>query len=1601
MEMDASPLLGLITSPNPVVAKRASKPAPKNTRLYIEIASNKAVEPPKLFSPLVRDQEAPVFSLTIGSQFTVEDLARTIESAQGLDIKALFKGNRPLMFTDRICNVLQPNDTVVVYSNLVTSEDSGSNDEAMMKCADLVSKAPLKARFINILITPALLRAFLGFCALPSELALESLLFVLDVERFRHAPPSMARLLANYIYLSYIAPVAPLRINISGRMRDRVPWPFLPNWDYNPWLFDEILASIGFTLKKHTLLRFERSPVGLVALMQRGFNHEDYIRPLNMDSDPMAAIARYEPNIDVVIWVNELEFDAVGTQMLTNLSKLTTGFREKLLERILAQFVNEHHAYCLSSGYFRLATQLVPLQKQRKIKKTRKLCSFFGDNPNEALLRQQLMAVVPPSSHLMAARAAAELVARKQVAEAQRREVCGLNRQDSVDSSVLAERRLMEADSDSDVEQEHEGWAERAMKHRSFDSLDGECQRAELCQRTTDNGWTSGDNSPLANPRRGKEKHPGAYNDQTMDRALSMIGMPNSDTQSNNSSASSSPRELPKAREQDVPMSHVRFMAAGIPSSGYRRKQRLNQSYSVYSTHGTAYNSADGRSNGPPLSTEGKGSVIFERKKRVDKLREFFGRSDPVNPLDYFQQRDSQGSVRSTSTSVDTESIEPHLTPAQRQLLVRRRRKLKALLGEQVDEQIIGLSPSVSFDSLGTQLESVGSFCPLPSNGPTEQDSLRNAKIRQYSKIREVLGESAPVPSLYLGAKEPALLAEQILAQRRRTKLEAMLGGVPENLTTFYKTDADRTQAKKNSAYLSDASSDGERQAYESIRQQRMQCLEQTGGSEHLAKIGGSINGSCLPASPSDSDDSYEFVPLKSPCIQKATLPQPALVEQKNPSSAQTRGWRLTLTKPVNTSSPLTPVEPSNSSWEVAHPAPIAEDVISISEADNPSPVRAQFWMTSSPESQASVVASERANKRTSLMATLRASKANIIGSLKRATPSTASVNLTQQHPGRPRASSQSSNSSVGSKRRSNINPKLGFLSKIAKPSALTDKKKINPPVIPPMRASSIKPLSPLPPISPNNFEASFDRGMALREVVAVAEYISSRAESPKQLNLPPRVSSAKKQHANVYYPHQHMIASALLSSNMQSTRQRKHPSSKAPSKTVHWFDSPNMHGKGRASSSSEESTYSNNYYPETPLNSAHTSPQASAKSSMELGMAIVLRSPSMKKPSIKSPIVCPKQADPMGFPKLPVGLPQVPQMALAHKASISAVGGRRIEKILKADKPCTNPNVYSNIVTIRARRTQSFAIQRRLERATVGRKRSNTIGTGRQAETHTKTNNDPDAFPRAEKPSRRVQSMITAAQMTGECKLSRNRCVTVIPLRLELQRLLTRKLSKTSNVTRQFHIEGSEMATLRKISELLNATDERSGGGPTCRSQYIRMTSDALCAMSPQSTLQDKPESSGQGSLDTQRVCHPYKRHSCVLDYQQSEVEVSQTGAQIKCNSRFRSKSCPGRYSRKKDLPISPKISRYLSSAKASSPRQCGSFTFGPSSTSGYPYQRISLALLSRPPMGRAQASNGRRSLDTRPARGTYSPYTAASIRRYASISGPTHTRLLPKPAQ
>ncbi|KAJ1858877.1 hypothetical protein LPJ76_000635 [Coemansia sp. RSA 638] len=1510
------------------------------------------------------------FAVTVdaGEATLVEELARIIENTMHHKFAcvALFRGRTPLLFGQRVRDVLRANDTVVVYTgddccDAGTSQGSSScssdlviidfargaaqqDDECLFvplsetrmprlrvssalsavsvgrvdmgPVGRVVSHAPLKVRFINVLVNPQLLRAFLGFCALPAELALESLLFVLDVERFRHVQPSMARLLANYIYLSYVAPGAPLAVNVSAMMRDRIPWPFLPGWEYNPWVFDEILASVGFMLKKHTLLRFERSPIGLVSVLGAAGVAEQYIKPLRLDEgvDPMAAIAeQYAPDIDVVVWVNELRVDAGGA-VAASLALLPDAFSAQLLERITTQFVGDAcHAASLCDGYMQLVSQLAPLQKQRKIKKTRKLRNFFGDNPHEALLKQQLMAVVPPSSQISAARAAAELVARKRTAENRLRACEDLQRQGSLSSSLIAEQKIMDSDasddnSDSGRPELSHGWAHHAMhtlpEDMSLDVINAipnhsrswsdstSSENADMAALRRNNGWTTDEDNNADQLSAAKQQQlrarSGVYNDQALSRALSMIGVAHADSQDSTSSDG-----------RPSPTQSVR-----------RSSDERMHSFSVYTAHAQSSQSLGRRSK----------FSRFERKRRADKLREFFGRVDTgsadeprVPSLDDLSSATS--SIPSMRSASFTRSDTP-LTPEQRNILVRRRRKLRALLGEQVDECVVSFEANAnvrfSLDVLGDSTYSLltPEYTSLSSSliggvdASSSMPDTHGAQIRQYAKIRDMLGDNAPAP-----AKRDAVVSDEqrVRARWRRNKLVTMLGDVPSDVTTLYRTDVSR------SSNISEADQSPELPLKHEPPSQQRQRVKKL---RHF--FGQSLNSDAMLMQGIARD-----------------------------------------TGRVTPSSDHNDVDNSKESFElVTRPTPRMPVMLPDVNEDALDSVKAQFWMTSSPESQESEL--PESNRRSSLRATLRAHKASIIGSIKRGSPSLSSQIIT-----RSRASTRSSLTSSISNSQMAAAPsvvasspgKLSYLSrKIVQASEGLRSSPRPSPRVPPNCTPTIRPLSPLPDISPNNLQASFDRGMALRDVPPTAPTTAAAVKYPPRKSS---IAAAERQGMDI---HRQLITSVLLSSAEPiSTRTRRPsqptlpPPRQSSGKSVHWFD---------------QRKQSIDLLPPPPPPPSQT---VSAKSSMELGMAIVLRSPSIKKPSIMSPVLSPQMAarspPPRSrFPALPISSPTSgPRMILSHKASVSAVGGRQLSRSCESrrlplasfERPPGN-----HIVTIRARRSHSFAIQRKLELATTGRKRANTIGTGRQAESQSTQLAKQDSntgFPQADKSSRRVQSMILAQDTarTASARGIRNRCATVIPLHLELQRMLARRLA-----TRRHTRVQQELAAICE-------SNEDSANKPTSRMQSLRMTADALC-------VHDKRLRTSVVLFGIYDASNPQRRGSCQMSARSVAFSSTAATGVPPPYGRNRSMSCPGKFiaSPRKRTPIQPAVARYLQSANAGySQRSPRSSTHG----SG-PYQRISMALLSRPP-------TGRRSLDNRSAHRKLSPYMESSIRRFASL--------------
>ncbi|KAJ1981665.1 hypothetical protein H4R34_001987 [Dimargaris verticillata] len=254
---------------------------------------------------------------------------------------------------------------------------------------DRMSRLALpQTRFRNLLSSATMGPYFLHYCLQAGEFAVESALFWLDVERFRLTESNVCRLMANYIYITYLAPQAPLAVNISSELRNELGWPFLPGWALNVHVFDEAQEWVFQTMKLRMFKRFEMSDMYSEMWQDKRFTPHRYIqdRPSTLDDRG----AWCPVNIDVVLWINNLNFNHEDRPLVTELSRLTDHFREELLSRVLIQFQPLSSSLKVTTGYFTNPQRITALQKHLRIQRSKRLLKFFGDQPDRDVLSQQL-----------------------------------------------------------------------------------------------------------------------------------------------------------------------------------------------------------------------------------------------------------------------------------------------------------------------------------------------------------------------------------------------------------------------------------------------------------------------------------------------------------------------------------------------------------------------------------------------------------------------------------------------------------------------------------------------------------------------------------------------------------------------------------------------------------------------------------------------------------------------------------------------------------------------------------------------------------------------------------------------------------------------------------------------------------------------------------------------------------------------------------------------------------------------------------------------------------------------------------------------------------
>ncbi|RKP37816.1 hypothetical protein BJ085DRAFT_30033, partial [Dimargaris cristalligena] len=243
-------------------------------------------------------------------------------------------------------------------------------------------------RFTNLLTSFSMVGYFLHHCLQVGEFAVESALFWLDVERFRVTQSNVCRLTANYIYITYLAPQAPLFVNIPKEVRDEIQWPFLPGWNLDVSVFDEAQEWVFQTMKHRLLTRFEKSDLFGDMWDDRRCLPQNYVQDQSTSLDRLQRWG--SANIDVVLWINDLNFNDSDRPLVAELSRLSDEFREDLVKRIMEQFDPLPQTVKAVNGYFTHPKRITHLHKNLRMQRNKRLLKFFGEKPESEVLTPQL-----------------------------------------------------------------------------------------------------------------------------------------------------------------------------------------------------------------------------------------------------------------------------------------------------------------------------------------------------------------------------------------------------------------------------------------------------------------------------------------------------------------------------------------------------------------------------------------------------------------------------------------------------------------------------------------------------------------------------------------------------------------------------------------------------------------------------------------------------------------------------------------------------------------------------------------------------------------------------------------------------------------------------------------------------------------------------------------------------------------------------------------------------------------------------------------------------------------------------------------------------------
>ncbi|KAI9199637.1 uncharacterized protein BJ171DRAFT_630773 [Polychytrium aggregatum] len=244
----------------------------------------------------------------------------------------------------------------------------------------LIPNPTLDDRFQAVLHSKLFLQYFAEFCA--EQYAIENLLFWLEVEIFQSCESvENIHTYAKFIYHTFIALDAPLKVNISSEIQKDVQWPLpTPPDTVDLSIFDEAQEQVYAMLKAHSFVRFEASQKYIQMLDARNIDRAAY----NSGKIKGFYGKYYIPNIEFA--ANMVGLSEEGVSKI-DLGSSGPQQRESIMNRIL--HMRFQNSVQVAEDYFNEIHRLSWAQKQVKMMKEKKLSRFFGMRPSNDQLHHQ------------------------------------------------------------------------------------------------------------------------------------------------------------------------------------------------------------------------------------------------------------------------------------------------------------------------------------------------------------------------------------------------------------------------------------------------------------------------------------------------------------------------------------------------------------------------------------------------------------------------------------------------------------------------------------------------------------------------------------------------------------------------------------------------------------------------------------------------------------------------------------------------------------------------------------------------------------------------------------------------------------------------------------------------------------------------------------------------------------------------------------------------------------------------------------------------------------------------------------------------------------